>query len=253
MESHVFSVEATDDQEEVADKVAQYDLLAIPVVDNEHRLLGIITHDDIIDVVMEEATEDMHRSAAVDPLEDGYLQTSWLTLIKKRLPWLVILFFTSLLTAFALSGYDSELQQFAWLAIFIPLITSSGGNSGNQSATLIITSMTMGNVGTKDFWHVLRREFFTGITLGAVLASLSFIVALAVGLVPTALGASVVFCTVFLVVLSGTFIGAALPIIFRSLGFDPTYMSNPFVAGIVDILGILIYMNVARLLLAGLS
>ena len=144
METELIVCEAMDDQEDVADKVAKLNLLAIPVVDEERRMLGIITHDDVIDVVHEEAVEDAHRIAAVDPLDESYLKTSLITLSWKRGIWLIVLFFFALLTAFALEHHDTKLQKWVWLVPFIPLVISSGGNTGSQSATLIITARLAG-------------------------------------------------------------------------------------------------------------
>ena len=241
MESDLTVADVMDDQEEVADKVAHYDLLAIPVVDAERRMLGIITHDDIIDVVREEATEDAHLSAAVAPLEETYLKTPILTLSRKRGVWLVILFIGGLLTAFALQHYEGVLEEFKWLAMFIPLIISSGGNSGNQSATLIITAMTAGDVEIRDWVRVVGRELAMGFVLGGSLAVLGGISAYFIAPEAT----FIVPITLLLVVLSGTLCGATLPILFKRLGLDPAMMSNPFVAGIVDVLGIVIYVKVA--------
>lgn len=246
MEQNVYSVDASEDQERVADKVAQYDLHAIPVVDNEHRLLGIITHDDIIDVVREEAAEDAQRFAGVEPLEESYLDTDWITLFRKRLPWLVALLVAALLTVFALEHYESDFKKVTWLIFFIPLIISSGGNSGNQSATLIITAMTAGHMRMADFWRVLQRELSMGLALGTSLGLLSYCIA--IFNVPSPIEALAIPITILLVVLCGTLCGAILPILFRRLGLDPALMSNPFVAGIIDILGILIYMAVAMVM-----
>jgi magnesium transporter len=241
METDLTVVDVMDDQEEVVDKVAHYDLLAIPVVDAERRMLGIITHDDIIDVVREEATEDAHLSAAVTPLEETYLKTPILILSRKRGIWLVILFIGGLLTALALQHYEDVLDRFKWLSLFIPLIISSGGNSGNQSATLIITAMTTGDVKISDWLRVVLRELAMGFVLGGSLAALGCIAAFVIAPEAT----FIVPCTLLLVVLSGTLCGATLPIFFKRLGLDPAMMSNPFVAGIVDVLGIVIYVKVA--------
>ena len=143
-----------EDQEDVADKVAKMDLLAIPVVDNQHKLLGIITHDDVIDVVREEATEDAHRIGAVDPLDQSYLRTSLLTLSWKRGIWLSFLFFFALITTIALDNYESVMDKWKWLMAFIPLVISSGGNSGSQSATLIITALSRKHVEVSDLAKV---------------------------------------------------------------------------------------------------
>ncbi|MEX0867024.1 MAG: magnesium transporter [Pirellulales bacterium] len=246
MDRGVVSVDVTDDQEVVADKVAHYDLLAIPVVDSEHHMLGIVTHDDVIDVVREEAMEDAHRSAAVAPLGESYLTTSILTLTWKRGIWLFILFFGALATTFAMERYIGVLEKWEWLVLFIPLIISSGGNSGSQSATLIITALTAGQVTLGDWWQVARREMLQGLLLGGLLGICGFFAAYYfVGW----RNALVLPLAILLVVFSGTLIGAVLPLLFRRLGLDPALMSNPFVAGIMDVLGIVVYLNVALWLL----
>jgi len=251
METEIVAVNVHDDQEEVANRVARYDLLAIPVVDDERRLVGIITHDDVIDVVREEATEDAHRIAAVDPLETGYLSTSLLTLSWKRGIWLVVLFVGALLTALALERYEKHFETLAWLVMFIPLVISSGGNSGNQSATLVITGMSTGDIRMGDWIRVIGRELLMGLILGAGLGIIGFFAAyLMRGQVYDAL---VILGTLLLVVVCGTLLGSLLPLMFKRMGLDPALMSNPFVAGIIDILGILIYMTVATLLLPDLS
>jgi len=255
MESELVSAVATEDQEEVARKVARYDLLAIPVVDDERRLLGIVTHDDVIDVLRAEATEDAQRIAGVAPLEKGYLKTGLFTLSWKRGMWLTILFFTALFTASALRLYEGRLQQWPWLVLFIPLVMSSGGNSGNQSATLIITSMAVGEVRLRDWLLVLWREVRVGLMLGGLLSVFGLLVTWLitagdeqVQLQPFAV--LVVPLTLVLVVTCGAVSGSLLPLLFKRLGVDPALMSNPFVAGISDILAIIIYMNVASLILS---
>lgn len=250
MDRNVLTTRPYEDQEEVANKVANLDLLAIPVVDRQHRMLGIITHDDVIDVVREEATEDAHRIAAVEPLDESYLRTSILTLSWKRGIWLGILFFFALLTALALDQYDATLKQWLWLVPFIPLVISCGGNSGSQSATLIITALSRGHITLADWSRIVVRELAMGLVLGGGLALLGYFTSLFF-IPPTAASAApmVVPLTLLLVVMSGTLIGAILPLVFEKLGWDPAMMSNPFVAGIVDILGILIYVNVALALL----
>ena len=249
VERDLVSVSVTDPQEQVAEKVARYDLLAIPVVDQEHRLVGIVTHDDVLDVLRAEAAEDAHRIAAVDPLDEGYLETHWVTMSWKRGVWLVILFFTALFTAFALSSYEDELAhpELAWVVLFIPLVISCGGNSGGQSATLIITALTLGDVKLRDWARVFRRELLMGLCLGSFLGTLGFIIAFV--FTHSFMKALVIPITLLLVVTAGTLTGSLLPLVFRRLGLDPALMSNPFVTGIIDIVGIIVYMNVAMLLL----
>lgn len=245
METDLVSADVLEDQEEVAQKVARYDLLAIPVVDHEHRMLGIITHDDVIDVVREEATEDAHRIAAVEPLEGSYLTTPIFTLTWKRGMWLTILFVAAFLTAFALRHYEEGLQSWVWLAWFLPLIISTGGNSGNQAATLVITALAIGDVSLRDWSRVVLREVAMGLLLGGFLGALGYAAAWGSGLAPGAAAAAVIPITLLLIVIAGTLLGAILPLLFQRVGLDPALMSSPFVAGIIDILGIVIYMNVA--------
>lgn len=249
METDVVVASVGEDQEDVAEKVERFNLLAIPVVDSGRQLLGIITHDDVIDVVREELKEDAQRIAAVTPLEDDFLRIGLVMLSYKRGIWLTILFFAALLTALALRHYEDELNEFAWLVWFIPLIISSGGNSGSQSATLVITAMTGGEVKNSDLPKVFTREVVVSLLLGGFLAAIGFIVALVIA--PSAWAALVIPITLLSVIVCGCLCGVTLPIMFNHMGLDPALMSNPFVAGIVDILGIVIYINVARLLLGG--
>lgn len=256
MQSDVVTVDVLEDQESVANKVAKMDLLAIPVVDNQHKLLGIITHDDVIDVVREEATEDAHQMGAVDPLDESYLRTSIMTLTWKRGIWLALLFVFALITALALEEYKHVINQWLWLMAFIPLVISSGGNSGSQSATLIITALSRGHITVGDWLRIASREIVMGLLLGAALGLLGFLSSL--WLIPSGENFGiqaliVVPITLLAVVICGTLTGSMLPLIFQRIGWDPALMSTPFVAGIADILGILIYVNLAWLLLSGLG
>lgn len=260
MQRDVVTVRADDDQEAVAEKVADYDFLAIPVVDDNRRLLGIITHDDIIDVFRAEATEDALLAAGVAPLEAGYLRSHWFTLACNRGIWLGVLFVAALLTALALLRYEEGFDKVWWLVLFIPLVISSGGNSGSQSATLVIRGLTDGEVSLSDWRRVLRRELIMGLTLGTVLAVVGYASAWMLTrqapdseAVPTAIEVAVVPVTLLLVVVCGTVCGGALPLIFEKIGLDPALMSNPFVAGIIDIAGIVIYMTVAVSMIATLG
>lgn len=250
METALVTAREMDDQEEVANKVAKLDLLALPIVNDQHHIVGIVTHDDVIDVVREEATEDAHRIAAVDPLDQTYLKTHLLTLSWKRGMWLTILFFFALMTAMALEQYDTQLKKWAWLVPFIPLVISSGGNSGSQSATLIITALSRGHVALSDWWTIIWRELVMGLLLGAGLGLMSLVVSPFFSDVPAFPQSLVVPITLLLVVVSGTLTGSILPLVFERVGLDPAMMSNPFVAGIVDILGIVIYLSVAIILLS---
>ena len=247
METDLVTVKTNDDQEQMAHKVARLDLHAIPVVDDTRRLVGIVTHDDVIDVMREEATEDAHLFGGVDPLEQSYLKTAIFTLCWKRGVWLALLFVFALLTAFALQAYDERLESWTWLVPFIPLVISSGGNSGSQSATLIITALAQKHIALNNWSQIVFRELMMGLILGGGLALFGYFVALLIA--PNWSDALVIPITLLLVVLTGTLSGSLLPLIFKRIGLDPAMMSNPFVAGIVDILGILIYLNVALILL----
>lgn len=247
MKKDLVTAHVLDDQENVAQKVAHYNLMAIPVIDDEYHMMGIITHDDVIDVVREEATEDVQRIAAVEPLEDSYMRTPVSVLSRKRGVWLTILFLAGLLTAFLLRTYNAELEKYEWLVLFIPLIISSGGNTGSQSSTLVITALAIKDIDQSDWGKIIRREALMGVILGSFLGAIGFLCALL--LAPNILAASVIPITVLLVVICGACTGSMLPLLFQRLGLDPALMSNPFVAGISDILGLLIYVNVALVVL----
>lgn len=253
MERDLVTVTDTDDQETVAAKVADYDFLAIPVVDREQHLVGIITHDDVIDVLREEAEEDAYLAAAVNPLEEAYLDTPWYTLAWKRGVWLTILFVAAMLTALALKGYEQDLDKVTWLVLFIPLVISSGGNSGTQSTTLVIRALTNQDVTPNDWFRILRREIATGVCLGGFLAAIGYPVVCLLSEEPTAMEALVVPITLLCVVLTGTIVGSLLPLLFRRLGLDEALMSSPFLTGIIDIAGIVIYMTVAVAMLNELA
>jgi len=257
MDTHVISVDADEEDEEVAEQVAKYDLLAIPVVDKQHRMLGIITHDDVIDFMREQAMEETQRIGGVAPLEESYLRASIPRLTWNRGSWLILLFFGALLTAYALDHYrDGPLSSAAWLVLFIPLIISSGGNSGSQSATLIISALSAGQIDPSDWVRIIVRELLQGFLLGLVLGLIGYFAALWLGEPDNPhhyIHALTVPITVLLVVMCGTLMGAMLPLIFERIGWDPALMSTPFIAGIIDVVGIVIYMSVAILLISGLG
>jgi magnesium transporter len=247
MERNLVTVEVTDDQEAVAAKVADYDFLAIPVVDHEQHLVGIITHDDVIDVLQQEATEDAYLAGAVGPIEDSYLAVPWFDFMRHRAVWLAVLFGGALLTIYALNSYQQTLDSVGWLVLFLPLVVSSGGNSGSQSATLIIRALTMKEITPAAWWAVVWRELLIGSMLGLFLGTIGYLVGLAIA--PTAVDALILPITLILVVTCGTLVGSLLPLLFARLGWDPALMSTPFVACIIDIVGILVYMNVALMML----
>jgi len=253
MDTSIVTVEASDDQELVAGKVADFDFLAIPVVDSEQHLVGIITHDDVMDVFREEAEEDAYRAAAVEPLQDSYLQTSLLSLAWKRGVWLFILFGAALLSTVALRAYEDVIDQVAWLVMFIPLIMSSGGNSGGQSATLIIRALSNNDMTLRDTAAVLKRELLMGLMLGGALAALGFVVSIALGIDATHYELLTIPITLLVIVIFGTLCGAGLPLLFRRIGVDEALMSTPFVTVLIDIGGVVIYMTVAMKMIAKLE
>jgi magnesium transporter len=245
------------DQEAVARLMARHDLMAVPVVDAARRMRGIVTLDDIVDVMHEEATEDIQKLGGMAALDTPYWQTGLLPMLRKRAGWLSILFLGEMLTATAMGRYEHEITRAVVLALFVPLIISSGGNSGSQASTLIVRAMALGEVRLRDVLGVARRELASGLALGAILA----LIGLARILVWQALFGSygehavLVAATVALslmgVVAWGTLSGALLPFALRSLGWDPASASAPFVATLVDVSGLVIYFSVAQLLLRG--
>jgi magnesium transporter len=257
MRSQVISVPETLDQEEVARIIAQHDLNALPVVDEAGRMKGIVTIDDIVDVVEEEATEDIQRLGGMEALHAPYLQTDTLTMIKKRAGWLSALFLGEMLTASAMGHFEDEIAKAVVLALFVPLIISSGGNSGSQATTLIIRAIALGEATNRDFWRVVRREAVAGLSLGCILAVIGLIRVIAWQAMFQSYGEHylevgiTVAVSLIGVVTWGTLAGSTLPFIINKLGFDPASASAPFVATLVDVSGLVIYFNVAQLLLGG--
>jgi len=243
------------DQESLAQLFAEHDLLAVPVIDDEGRMKGIVTVDDIVDVVQEEATEDIQKYGGMAALEEPYLRISLFDLLKKRAGWLAVLFVGELFTASALQSFQQQLNTLTVLALFLPLIISSGGNSGSQASTLVIRAMAVGEVHLRDWWRVARRELLSGLMLGAILGVIGVArVALGslVGLQPHADRAAfslTLAVSLTGVVLFGTVAGSMLPILLRRIGLDPASASAPLVATMVDVTGIVIYMTVASVLL----
>jgi magnesium transporter len=244
MQRDVIAVRVDEPQDKVVDLLARFDFIAIPVVDDHARLVGIVTHDDVLDAVRQEATDEAQMSAAITPLGEGYLDAAITSMTWKRGVWLAILFATAAVTAMVLSTWKSP---HAWLVAFIPLVIASGGNSGNQSATLVITALSAGDCKLSDWRRILRREFALGLLLGLILAVPGYLLALAYA--PTPAEAIVIPATILSVVLIGSLVGSVLPLMFRSLGLDPALMSNPFVSAIVDVVGLVVYMGLALVLL----
>jgi magnesium transporter len=255
------TVAALDDQELVAARIAKYNLLAVPVLEADGSVVGFVTVDDVIDVLVEEGTEDALKMGAVDPgaLDEPYTTTPFLALVRRRAGWLLVLFLGEMLTATAMGRFEHEIARAVVLALFVPLIISSGGNSGSQAASLIIRALAVGELGVRDWWRVMRREVFAGLVLGGVLGLVGFLrITLWATLVSPGLYGPhwlLVGATVWLsllgVVLWGTLTGSMLPLVLKRAGLDPAVSSAPFVATLVDVTGIVIYFEVAAWLLRG--
>jgi magnesium transporter len=250
MTENVFHVSAFDDQEKVAHAIARYDLGALPVVDPMSRMLGVVTVDDVVDVVIEEATEDAQKMGGVVPLEDSYFQTGWAEFVWKRGSWLVLLFLAQLLTATVIRENRQMLEATVELVIFIPLIIASGGNAGSQSASLIIRAMAVGELKPGDWARVLSRELVIGLSLGIALGLMGFARGWFAGetVAPTAIAAAV-GASVLAIVTMSTIIGSLLPLLIRRAGLDPAVSSTPFIASVVDVLGLIVYFAVAHVIL----
>jgi len=244
-------------QEDVSRLFADEALMAIPVVDPEGRIKGIVTVDDIVDVVQEEATEDAQKFGGMEALEEPYLQIALSRMIKKRGGWLAALFLGEMLTASAMAFFQDEIARAVVLALFVPLIISSGGNSGSQASTLVIRAMALGEVRLRDWWRVVRRELAVGFALGAMLGLIGFVRIVAWQAVSPIYGdhymrvAQTVFFSLIGVVMFGTIAGSVLPFVLRRVGFDPASASAPFVATLVDVTGLVIYFSVGSLMLRG--
>lgn len=257
MDENYIALNVYDDQETAVEIFKKYDRVALPVVDSFGVLLGIVTVDDVLDVAEEEATEDIHKLAGVAALEEAYSSVSLFEMIKKRAGWLALLFVGEMFTATAMGLFEGEIQKAVVLALFLPLIISSGGNSGSQASTLVIRALSLGEISLKDWLFVIRREILTGISLGGILAAIGFLRISLWQLAGNAYGAHwiLVAVTVSLaligVVLWGTFSGSMLPFILKKLGADPATSSAPLVATIVDVTGLIIYFLVALLVLRG--
>ncbi len=239
-------------QEEVVRHFQKYSFSALPVVDEHGRMLGLVTVDDVMDVVVEEATEDAQMMGAVQPIEDAYFATDFWTFIKKRAPWLIVLFAGELLTASVMHSYEHELGVLVDLVIFIPLIISSGGNSGSQSSSLIIRALAVGEVRPADWGKVLFREAGIGVVLGLTLGVVGFLRAYLLQANQALRIAISVATSVIAVVTVGTLVGSLLPLAIKRVGLDPAVSSTPFIASLVDVLGLLVYFSVARVIFAQL-
>ena len=259
VDGRVVSLNVNDDQEHASQVFKMNNRVALPVVDDNDILLGIVTIDDMLWVANEEFSEDMQKMGGTEALNEPYMDIPLLKLFKKRIGWLVILFLGEMLTATAMGYFEDEIAKAVVLALFVPLIISSGGNSGSQASTLIIQAMAVGEITLADWWRVLRRELFSGLLLGSVLGFIGFVrVGVWHSIAPNLYGAhwieiaSTVGFSLVGVVLWGTLSGSMLPIVLKKLGADPAVSSAPFVATLVDVTGLVIYFSVALFFLKGI-
>jgi magnesium transporter len=246
-----------DDREKAINVFRKYARSALPVTDAKGRLLGIVTSDDIMEAAVEETTEDIQKIGGVEALTEPYLTTPFFSLMHKRIGWLVVLFIGEMFTATAMGLFEAEIAKAVVLALFVPLIISSGGNAGSQASTLVIRAMALGEISLKDWWKVMRREIFSGLFLGTALGIVGFFRVTVWSQFSTIYGdhwylvAVTIFCALIGVVLWGTLIGSMLPLILNRAGFDPAVSSAPFVATLVDVTGLIIYFSIAMGVLQG--
>lgn len=264
MDGRVITLHVNDDQEYAGKIFKMNNRVALPVVDDKNILLGIVTIDDILWVTNEEFSEDIQKIGGTEALDEPYLDISFPKLIKKRVGWLIVLFLSEMLTATAMAFFADEIEKAVVLSIFVPLIMSSGGNSGSQASTLIIQAMAVGDVSLKDWWRVMRREISSGLVLGSVLGLIGFIrisswhILMQHGIIQDLYGTHwlligfTVGVSLIGVVLWGTLSGSMLPMLLKKLGADPAVSSAPFVATLVDVTGLIIYFSVAYFFLRGI-
>ncbi|HNK64239.1 MAG TPA: magnesium transporter, partial [Anaerolineales bacterium] len=257
MDSRYSSLKATENREAAVDLFKDSDLNALPVTDAEETLIGIVTVDDILDVVEEETTEDFQKMGGSEALDEPYMKIAISKMVQKRATWLVILFLSEMLTATAMGRFENEIAKAVVLSIFVPLVISSGGNSGSQASTLIIRAMAVGEVELQDWWRVMRREILSGLSLGGILGAIGFLrITLWANLFHSYgehwfLLAVTVGLSLVGIVLWGSLSGSMLPFLLRRIGLDPATSSAPFVATLVDVSGLIIYFTVAAIILKG--
>lgn len=252
MEENVISVTTLDDQEQVAQMFSNYNFLALPVVDNENRLVGIVTIDDAIDVIQEEATEDIEKMAAVLPSDKPYMKTSVFGLYRKRAPWLLILMLSATFTSAIISSFEAVLANVLILSSFIPMITGSGGNAGSQASVSVIRALSLGEIQFKSIFLVLWKEFRVSILCGVTLAAANFVKLLLFdlnGQENAFMIALVISLTLVGTIIMAKLVGSSLPLLASKVGFDPAVMANPLISTVCDSLSLLIYFGVAKLIL----
>jgi magnesium transporter len=251
IEPHVISVSVDTDQEDVARMVARYDYAAIPVVDRERRLTGIITHDDVVDILADEATEDIQRFGGSQPLERTYMSVSAVTMARKRIGWLLLLLLTATLTSTVMKLFEGDLAQVAVLALFIPMLIGAGGNAGSQTTATVIRALGVGEINPRDALRVLWQELRTGVVMGIVMAVAAFGYALfwVQDSVSAQQVALVVSLSILTILVWSVSMGALLPLVAARLGIDPAMVSGPVMSTLVDATGLLIYFSIAQIVL----
>ena len=255
MDDNVISVQTTDDKEEVANVLSKYDMIAVPVVDKEGRLVGIVTVDDAIDVLTEEATEDIEKMAAITPSEHPYLRSTAWEIWKQRIPWLLLLMVSATFTGMIITNFESALAAQVALTAFIPMLMDTGGNSGSQASVTIIRGLSLGDIEFSDILKVIWKEFRVSILCGISLSVVAFVKIMLVDHLLmhndeiTPLVALVICSALALTVVIAKLVGCTLPLFAKKIGFDPAVMASPFITTIVDALSLMIYMNLATLIL----
>ena len=250
MNKNVISVHTNDDQEKVAEIIKKYNLIVLPVTDDENRLLGIITIDDIMDVVEQEATEDFHKMAGISPVEESYLKTSAFTMARQRISWLIVLMISATFTGRIIKSYEDVLQSVVILSSFIPMLMDTGGNAGAQSSTIVVRALALGEVNIKDTFKILRKEFISFI-VAIVLAAINFLRIISLTKTPLNVAITVSVTLVFVVIIS-KIIGAFLPIIAKTFKMDPAIMAGPLITTILDALTLTIYFRFATIFLSNI-
>ena len=248
MEDHVISVSTQTDQEEVAQLFQKYDFTSIPVVDSENRLVGIITVDDIVDILQQEATEDIEKMAAITPTDKPYMKTGVLETWKKRIPWLLILMISATFTGRIISHYEAALASYVVLTAFIPMLMDTGGNAGSQASVSIIRGLSLNEIDYSDTLKILLKELCVGILIGVTLAAANFVKLLIIDRVSVTI-AMVVCFTLIVTVIFAKLVGCSLPVLAKRLGFDPAVMASPFITTIVDALSLMMYFKIAGVIL----
>jgi magnesium transporter len=257
LDGNFTTLQPTDDREKALAVFQKFDRVALPVADENRKLIGIVTVDDMLDVAAEEATEDIQKLGGSEALDEPYTTIPLARMVKKRASWLVVLFFGELLTATAMGFFEGEIAKAVVLALFVPLVISSGGNAGSQAATLVIRALALGEFRLRDWWRVMRRELIAGLALGAILGLIGFFRIAAWSMFSSIYGphwlkvAMTVGLALVGIVLWGSLIGSMLPLLLKRLGLDPATSSAPFVATLVDVTGLIIYFSVALVIMRG--